>query len=266
MTAILFERQFMKWRTVKAGLLMVLLAGAAASQGSYDPRVGDRPDAEFQIARVIYRTNRSAGSHGIIQPMWAVDYPLAEEHFLTALKRYTRIDVADDSRHLDLNDERLFQYPFLFLQQPGYWYPDENEVKRLREYLLRGGFLFLDDFHGGDYAVFEDAIRRVLPEFAIEDVPKGDSIMQIFFNIDNRTQVPGDRHLRRGFNGEPVVQMPPAEWKGVYDEHRRLMVIANYNQDTGDAWEHADDPDYPQKFSALGIRIAVNYITYAMTH
>jgi hypothetical protein len=78
MAAIVFERQFMKWRTVKAGLLLVLLASAAASQGSHDPRVGDRPDAEFQIARVIYKTNARAGSHGLIQPMWAVDYPLAE--------------------------------------------------------------------------------------------------------------------------------------------------------------------------------------------
>jgi hypothetical protein len=267
MAGILFERQFMKWRTVKAGLLTFLLAGAAASQGSHDPRVGDRPDAEFQIARVIYRTNARAGSHGIIQPMWAVDYPLAEAHFLTALKRYTRIDVADDSRHLDLNDERLFQYPFLFLQQPGYWYPNDNEVARLREYLLRGGFIFFDDFHGGDWENFEDAIRRVLPEFAIEDIPKEDAVMQIFFNIDQRTQVPGDRHLRRGFNGQPTVQMQgPPGWKGIYDDHRRLMVIANYNMDTGDAWEHADDPNYPLPMTAFAYQMGTNYVLYAMTH
>lgn len=256
---ILFERQSMKWRTVKAGLLMFLLASAAASQGSHDPRVGKRPDAEFQIARVIYRTNARAGSHGIVQPMWAVDYPLAEQHFLTALKRYTRIDVADDSRHLDLNDERLFQYPFLFLQQPGYWFPDDTEVEHLREYLLRGGFLFLDDFHGRDWSTFEDAITRVFPDRPLEDVPKEDAIMQIFFNIDERTQVPGDRHLYRGMEG-------PAAWKGIYDDHHRLMVIANYNQDTGDAWEHADDPNYPLPMTAFAYQMGTNYVLYALTH
>ena len=263
MTDILFERQFMKWRTVKAGLLTFLLAGAAASQGSHDPRVGDRPDAEFQMARVIYRTNARAGSHGTIQPMWAVDYPLAEAHFLTALKRYTRVDAADDSRHLALTDPRLFQYPFLFLQQPGYWYPDEDEVAQLREYLLRGGFLFLDDFHGRDYPVFENAITRVLPEYPLEDIPKEDAVMQIFFNIEQRTQVPGDRHLR--FGGQPMME-GPAEWKGIYDEHHRLMVIANYNQDTGDAWEHADDPNYPLPMTAFAYQMGTNYVLYALTH
>ena len=256
----------MKWRTAKAGLLMFLLASAAGSQGSYDPRVGDTPDAEFQIARVIYPTNARAGSHGLIQPMWAVDYPLAEAHFLTALRRYTRIDVAKDSRHVDLNDDRLFQYPFLFLQQPGYWYPGEHEVARLREYLLRGGFLFLDDFHDRDWGVFEDAITRVLPEYPIQDVPRDDAIMQVFFVIDQRTQVPGDRHLRRGFNGEVVVNMPPPAWRGIYDDHHRLMVIANYNQDTGDAWEHADDPGYPLPMTAFAYQMGTNYVLYALTH
>jgi len=250
----------MKWRTVKAGLLICLLCGVAGSQGSHDPRVGVRPDAEFQIARIIYKTNARAGSHGTIQPMWAVDYPLAEAHFLGALSRYTRIDVAEDSRHLELTDDRLFQYPFLFLQQPGFWYPDEQDVARLREYLLRGGFIFFDDFHGGDWANFEEEITRVLPDYQLEDVPKGDPIMQIFFNIDKRTQVPGERHLRR------LDQMPPARWVGIYDDHRRLMVIANYNQDTGDAWEHADDPSYPLPMTAFAYQMGTNYVLYAMTH
>src|SRR5262245_35087510 len=105
-------------------LLLFLLPGVAGSQ-RHDPSVGEMPEAEFHLARMIYRTNRRAGSHGYLQPMWAVDYPLSDEHFLDTLKRYTRIQAADDSRHLRLTDDRLFDYPYLWLQQPaaGGWNP-----------------------------------------------------------------------------------------------------------------------------------------------
>ena len=110
-------------RLVMAALLAWSLAVAASSQNFKDPTEGERPDAEFQIARVMYATDARAGSRGIAQPMWAVDYPLAEAHFLPALRRYTTVDTAEDTRHLALTDERFFQYPFLWLQQPGYWNP-----------------------------------------------------------------------------------------------------------------------------------------------
>jgi Domain of unknown function (DUF4159) len=261
------QRPAITRRIVTAGLLVCCLAIAASSQSSKDPREGDRPDAEFQIARVIYATTARAGSRGILQPMWAVDYPLADAHFLPALRRYTRIDVAEDSRHLQLTDERLFQYPFLWLQQPGFWNPSDADIAQLREYLLRGGFLMLDDFHGRDWDNFEYNIRRVLPEFEIVDIPQDDPIMQIFFNIDQRTQIPGDRHLRRSFNGETVVQMEgPPHWRGIYDDRGRLMVVANHNMDIGDAWEHADDPGYPLPMTAFAYQLGVNYVLYAMTH
>jgi hypothetical protein len=256
----------MKRLSFRAVLLICLLAVAASSQSSYNPREGERPDAEFQIARVIYRTNARAGSHGTIQPMWAVDYPLAEAHFLPALRRYTRLDVAEDSRHLELTDERLFQYPFLLLQQPGYWFPDDEEVAALREYLLRGGFLLFDDFHGDDWFAMEEGITRVLPEFSIVDIPQNDSVMQIFFPIDQRTQIPGERHLRRGIGGDVVVNMPPPRWKGIYDDRGRLIVAMNHNMDMGDAWEHADDPGYPLPMTAFSYQLGVNYILYAITH
>src|SRR6478609_833343 len=125
-----------------AGLLS-LIPSVAGTQRRRDPRIGDMPEAEFHLARVIYRTNRRAGSHGYIQPMWAVDYPLSDAHFLRTLERYTTIQVAEDSRHLELMDDRLFDYPFLWLQQPaaGGWNPTAQEAQRLREYLTRGGFL-----------------------------------------------------------------------------------------------------------------------------
>ena len=256
-------------RTLRAGLLICLLAVVAASQGSYDPREGDRPDAEFQIARVIYSTSARAGSRGILQPMWAVDYPLAEAHFLPALRRYTRIDVAEDTRHLKLTDDRLFQYPFIWLQQAGFWNPNDRELERLREYFLRGGFLMVDDFHGEqEWENFAYHIRRALPDHEIVDIPKDDPVMQIFFEIDQRTQIPGERHLRRRYGGgEAEVQMQgPPHWRGIYDDSHRLLVVANHNMDIGDSWEHADDPGYPLAMTAFAYQLGVNYVLYALTH
>ena len=254
-------------RILTAGLLVCSLAVAAGSQSGKDPTVGDRPDAEFQIARIMYATNARAGSHGVNNPIWAVDFPLSELHFVSTLQRYTRIDATVDTRHLALTDDRIFQYPFSWIQQPGYWNPTDFEVDRLREYLLRGGFLMLDDFHGRDWYNFEDAIKRVFPDREIEKIPDDDPLMQIFFQIDpsDHTPVPGDRHLR-GYGATAVADMPPAEWRGIRDDDGRIMVIANYNMDMGDSWEHADDPRYPLPFTAFAYKLGVNYVLYAMTH
>jgi uncharacterized protein DUF4159 len=254
-------------RIFTAGLLACCLASAAGSQSRRDPTVGDRPDAEFQIARIMYATNARAGSHGVNNPMWAVDFPLAEEHFVSTLKRYTRIDATVDTRHLALTDDRIFQYPFAWIQQPGYWDPTDLEVQRLREYIDRGGFLMLDDFHGRDWTNFEYQIRRVFPDRELEKIPDDDAVMQIFFQIapEDHTPVPGDRHLR-GYGATAVADMPPAEWRGIRDEKGRLVVIANYNMDLGDSWEHADDPRYPLPFTAFAYKLGVNYVLYALTH
>src|SRR5687767_3357165 len=226
-----------------AGLITCLVAGVASSQirARRSGSQSDRPEAEFHMARMVYRTSGGGGSHGIIQPWWAIDYPYAEEHFLSALRRLTNMSVAEDSRHLDVMDDGIFQHPFLFLQQPGkgYWNPSAEEAARLREYLLRGGFLWVDDFHGEtDWAIFQDAMRRVLPDKPIVEIPQSDSLMHIFYDLDQRVQIPGERHLRRGAGGQTVAQMEgEAHWRGIYDDSGRLIVAMNFNMDMGDAWE-----------------------------
>src|ERR1051326_3458673 len=131
------------------------------------PAQEEHSRSEFQMARVKYRTFGEGGSHGIRQPWWAIDYPYAEEHFFAALRRSTNITVADQKVFLELSDERIFQYPFLFLQAVGVgnWSPTAIEAAKLREHLLRGGFMLVDDFHGeGDWAIFEHGIRGVFPD------------------------------------------------------------------------------------------------------
>ena len=275
-------------RTAAAGLLVCLaclLAGIASrstsltalsqSQGSQTGNrsrnpTTDLPEAEFHLARMIYATIGGAGSHGFINPWWAIDYPFAEQHFLPALRRLTNLSVAEDSRHLEVTDDRIFDYPFLFLQQPGQgnWRPTDQEAERLREYLLRGGFLLVDDMHGEyEWSVFESAMQRVLPDQPIVEIPENDPVLHVFYDLGDRIQIPGLRHLRRARGGQIVPRMEgPPHWRGIYDDRGRLMVAINFNMDMGDAWEHADDPWYPAPMTGQAYRLGVNYVLYAMTH
>jgi len=196
-------------------------------------------------------------------PWWAIDYPEAEVNFLPALERSTRLSVASDSRFLRLTDERIFDFPWLFAQQVGRgdWQPTELEAANLKEYLLRGGFLVVDDFHGDyEWRLFESAILRVLPGRRIVEIPDDDAVLHVLYDLDKSTQIPGERHLRwRRMEGPP-------HWRGIYDDHGRLMVAINHNIDMGDAWEHADDPYYPLPMTAVAYRFGINYVIYAMTH
>jgi hypothetical protein len=249
--------------------LACLLAAVAGAQNLRDPS-GTEPEAEFHLGRVMYRTLGGGGSRGFSNPWWAIDYPVAEKNFLPALVRLTRLAVAEDSRHLELTDGRIFSYPFLFLQQPGNgnWQPSDEEARRLREYLMRGGFLLVDDFHGEfEWHILQTALRRVLPGREIVEIPDGDSVMHALYDLDERFQIPGRRHLRLRRGGEPVVYMQgPPSWRGIYDDHGRLLVAMNWNIDMGDGWEHADDPYYPVEMTGMAYRLAVNYVIYAMTH
>ena len=266
------QRRKLTLRTAVAGLIVCLVAGIASSQTgdrSRGPK-SDLPEAEFHLARVMYRTRGGAGSHGIIQPWWAVDYPYAEMHFLPALRRLTNMSVAEDSRHLELMDERLFDYPFLLMQQPGqgYWRPSKEEAERLREYFLRGGFMIVDDIHTEyEWDVFASAMQRVFPDRAFIEIPDGDPVMTVFYDLTDRIQIPGVRHLRRGRGGRIVAQMEgPPSWRGLYDDRGRLLIAVNLNADMGDAWEHADDPIYPAEMTGHAYRLGVNYVIYAITH
>jgi hypothetical protein len=247
------------WRVV--GCVFLLAAGAASSQ--VDEREPRTPATEFHMARLAYNTNGCGGSRGYCNSWWAIDYPLAELHFLPAVSRLTRIEASEDSVHVQLVDDDLFDYPWLFVQQVGQgnWNPSPAEIGRLNEYLLRGGFLVVDDFHGEyEWRAFAAVMSQVLPGRPIVDLPADERLLDIIFPLDRRTQIPGERHL-----GWQRMEGPP-HWRGIYDERGRLMVAINHNIDMGDAWEHADDPRYPAPMTATAYRFGVNYLIYAMTH
>ena len=147
----------------------------------------------------------------------------------------------------------------------GHWDLTDEQAKKLREYLLRGGFFMCDDFHGTDeWQVFEASMKRVFPDRPIVELDNNDAIFHTLYDLDDRYQVPGAQYLRSGRTYEQDGY--DAHWRGIYDDKGRLMVAICHNMDLGDSWEWADYPRYDEKFSALGIRIGVNYVVYAMTH
>ncbi|MEP7354865.1 MAG: DUF4159 domain-containing protein [Acidobacteriota bacterium] len=258
-------------RTLSILLALSLIVGVAFSQSR---RAKSGPgqrweDVDFQPARVIYRTSGGGGSRGNFNPWWAIDYPEAEMNFLPALARMTKMSVSEDSRFLDVMDPAIFDHPFLFLQQPGRgnWNVTEEEAARFREYFARGGFLLVDDFHGEyEWETFEQTMHIVFPDREIIEIPEDDSLVHVFFSLDDRIQIPGKRHLRgRGSDATVSMQGPP-HWRGVYDPKGRLQIGINFNMDMGDAWEHADDPDYPAVMTGAAYRLGVNYVVYATTH
>ena len=267
--------------TATALLLCSLLSTPSLAQGeaSADARAaflsgadGDAtnepgtPTHELHPARLVYAHGAQA-SWGPGRAWWRIDWPEAEQHFLAGVARYTAIDVASDSAHVSLLDDALFEHPWLFAQQPGRWGLSDAETTRLGEYLVRGGFLVVDDFHGpADWAVFEEAMRRALPGRPIEDLDD-DELLNVLYTLDARTQIPGRRHLVGGAGGiEARMPYAPPRWRGIRDEAGRLVVAINFNMDMGDAWEHADDPYYPVPMTSFAYRVGINYLVYAMTH
>ena len=230
------------------------------------------PTAEFQFTRLIYRDRSGGYSYGGQRPRWLIDWPDAEFHFMQGLTRLTRIDGAivsryngDGARRISLSDDAIFDYPWLYAVEVGGWYLDPNEAARLKEYLLRGGFLMVDDFHGSrDWRYFLASMMRVFPDRPIVEIPEDDEVLHVLYDLDQRVQIPGIRFLYTGVTYERDGVVP--HWRGIYDDNDRLMVAINFNMDLGDAWEHADTPEYPEPMTALAYRFAINYVIYAITH
>jgi hypothetical protein len=142
----------------------------------------------------------------------------------------------------------------------------DEQAKSLREFLLRGGFLMVDDFHGGfEWGVFAASMKRVFPDREIVEIDSKDPIFDVIYDLDDKYQVPGAQYIRSGWTYERTDGFPE-HWRGIYDDKGRLMVTICFNVNLGDSWEHADNPEYPQKFSALGMRIGINYVACAMSH
>jgi len=200
---------------------------------------------------------------------WTIDYPRSDRHLAAAIRRLTRIEARSVEQPINLDeDDDVFNYPWLYAVEVGHWQLTDAQIAKFREFLLRGGFFMCDDFHASnEWDVFIYTMNKVFPDKAIVDIPDKDLIFHTVFDLDERYQVPGMQYVYSHKVYEKDIRTgSPAHWRGIYDDKGRLMVVICHNMDLGDSWENADDPQYPQQFSALGIRIGVNYLVYSMTH
>ncbi len=232
-------------------MVLVLCGTEAMAQADYG----------FRFVRVRYEIpgmdGRGQGWGRGGGPMWAHDYPVAEQNFYIALKRTTTIHVEEPYLVLNLMDPEIFEHPILYLCEPGYWQITDEEVEKLREYLNRGGFLLFDDFRG-DYEWYNlyEQMQRVLPGREPMELPATHPIWSIYFDVDP-VAAPS---LVSGYRGS----ITEDRYMGYFDDNGRLMALANHNQDIGDGWEYPDR-DF-ENASTISFQMGINFVMYALTH
>ena len=226
---------------------------------------GNTPyDGRVTFARIKYRGYAKFMGEG---PGWSHDYPRAEEHFMRIVKEITSIrpfvesPKAIGSNIFALDDPELTKYPVAYLSEPGGWFPDDKEVAGLRNYILKGGFVIVDDFDEGgmgeDLMHFTQVMQRVLPTARIVDVPESHPIFDAFFKVDLRLMEAGEGNYGR-----------PARYLGIFqdnDPKKRLMMIVNLNLDVGEHWQYSDRGFSPVPTNEA-YKLGVNYLIYALTH
>ncbi|HST22825.1 MAG TPA: DUF4159 domain-containing protein [Blastocatellia bacterium] len=249
-----------------------LLITSSLGQSRFETRPGIQPrekqeqkgPGEFTFVRTIY----SSGFSGFREGSWAVDYPEADYHFIVGIRDWagTNLNISDEPKQLRILDDQLFDNPLIYFVEPGYMELSDEEALRLREYVLRGGFLFLDDFWGDyEWEHVQEQMKRVFPEYSIKDLPRDHTIFHCYFDIDEVVQVPGiGAWLNRGVTHEKGGRVP--HYMGIQNEQGRVMVFIARNCDLGDAWEWIDDPRYPLKYGLAAYKVGINVIIYAMTH
>ena len=213
---------------------------------------------EFYFTRAIYSSGWGYGR-------WAVDYPKADRQFMTVVNRLIDVNGSPTENAIRLDDPNIRKYPFLYALEVGDIALSQAEISGLRSYLLAGGFLVIDDFWGSwQWANFEQQIRQVFPEHPIIEIPLDHPVFNTVYRIDEVLQIPAYGNYWSGRTWEQDGYT--AHVRGIFDEKGRLMVLINWNTDLGDAWEWAERPEYPLKFSTFAIQMGINFIVYAMSH
>jgi hypothetical protein len=248
-----------------AGVVALLLAVAAGAQDFYQGRfrrsavprfpTAESFDGSFNFCRIFYTSDRTEyGGQG-----WWTDYPDADRNFMIRLSELTK-------------DDALFECPFATIEDAGTAALTDAEVGRLREYLLKGGFLWVDDFWGPEaWDQWTTELARVLPpdKYPVIDLQPGHPLFRMMFEIARVPQIPSIQHWRRsgGETSERGFESEVVHVRGVADARGRVMVLMTHNTDIADAWEReAEDPRFFYLFSPEGYAVGINVLLYSMTH
>ena len=229
----------------------------------------------YPDAMLFYRDGRPFPGY------WTMDYPRSDRHLLEGVRRLTRIESKSVEQVVSLDGtDDIYNYPTLYAVEVGHWKLGDRHAAQLREFLLRGGFLMVDDFHGSnapdhaasdgefinEWANFTASMSKVFPDREIIDIPNNDPIFHTIYDLGDRFQVPGAQFFDTGKTYEkgPTGQIP--HWRGIRDDRGRIMVAICHNMDLGDAWEHSDEARYEEKWAGLAYKIAMDYFVYDLTH
>ena len=274
----------------KRVMLLVLAVGLAAGAVSaqrysperyhnerYDRRRGvpdwerdqQHPHDVFTFVRVRYDSRRGGWRPG---GQWDVDYPDSDLNFSYRLQQLTSLQVDPDGKIVDLTDPELFNYPFIYMIEPGRLVFHEAEVEALREYLLNGGFMMVDDFWGdSEWRNFAEQMKRVFPDREPVELSIEHPIFHFIFDLNEKPQVPAIGHAMAGRSRGITWERPGTEtphYRAFFDDEGRIMVIACHNTDLGDGWEREGENQwYFREFSEkLAYPMGINIVMYAMTH
>ena len=217
----------------------------------------------FQFVRIRYESGWGRGRRG---RTWAFDYPTAEINLHEAIRRTTELTLEGEPLVLSLDDDRIFEFPILYLCEPGYWITNDVEVENLKKYFARGGFMIIDDFHdygdgrvGPEWENFYNNIKQVFPDREPVELPPEHPIWSIYYDID-----PVAALSTKLQGGEvPWLDFDDDTYYGIFDDNGRMMAVICYNQDIGDGWEW---PRNIAEASTVSFQMAINFILYALTH
>lgn len=270
------EREREKWtrdRWVAAMFVVLAAATVAASVASASPSASPSPSSvqenvsyngKFIFARLRYDLGMMGGfgRRGNGAP-WAHDYPYAEHNLMQILSNVSGVEPGSESGNIiDIGDPELHKYPIAYMSEPGFWNMGDKEVENLRAYVLKGGFLIFDDFPGRNeredaWPNFAEQMKRILPELQPQVLDATHPVFHSFFDIESLENLFGS------YRGIPV-------FIGYFEDNdpsKRLVVIANYQNDLGENWEYEG-----RGFSVIpeasneAFKFGINYILYGLTH
>jgi uncharacterized protein DUF4159 len=223
-------------------------------------------DDVFTFVRVRYSSHGGYGGWGRGGGNWATDYPDADLNFSYRLQQLTALEVEPNGKILELTDDALFDYPFIYMIEPGRMYLEDAEVANLRKYLLSGGFMMVDDFWREDeWFNFYENIKRVFPEREPVELPLEHEIFHCVYDLKKKPQVPS---IHSWFDGRSESGGQEAHYRAIFDDKGRMMTLICHNTDIGDGWEREGvDPGYFKEFSEKwSYPMGINILVYAMTH
>jgi hypothetical protein len=251
-----------RWGTAVACTALLAVAAAAQRGGFNNEARGGRGcpgfnrgnvayDGRFTFARIAYGGFGGRGNNG-----WAHDYPTAECHFTRLVSKLTSLRVrTNESNILTLDDPELMKYPIAYMSEPGYWYPSPGEVRGMRDYLVKGGFVIFDDFEGNHLINLIRQMRAVIPGAEFFKLDTDHPIFDVFYRVKSLEYY----HPMEG---------TPSTFYGVFEDNdptRRMLAIANHNNDIGDYWEWSDTGLYGIDPSNEAYKLGINYLVYALT-